>query len=162
ALRCVEEAPVARETIGGAEAVKGPGLPAGPRGIAAPTLMRGLAQELARVEVEDALVGRAAVAAHQEAARGQAVRLGDAPQRGIRVLLRGVEDDADVHHDVDESALRRHERAQVAALLVEPPREGLPRLDDDLVDCRVAAEVVPALPRGPEEEAQVVHGTIRL
>src|SRR5919199_2253237 len=161
ALRSVEEAPVARETIGGAEAVEGPGLPARPRGIAAPALVRGLAQERARVEVEDALVGRAAIAAHQEAARGQAVLHRGAPQAGVGCLLGGVEDDADVHHDVDEGALRRDEGAQIAPSLVETQRHRLARLDYNGVDGVIACEIVPALPRGPEEEAQVVHAAIR-
>src|SRR5207244_2268542 len=101
-LRGFQEARVAREAVGRAEAVERPRQPARPGGIAAVALVRRLPQKLARLQVEDPLVSGAAVAAKKGAARGQAVLRGDLAQCGVVRLLRGVENDADVHHNVDE------------------------------------------------------------
>src|SRR5262249_38725465 len=92
------------EAVGRAEAVEGPGLAAGPGGVAAPTLVGRLAKEFAGPEVEDALVGGAAVAADEIAAGGQAVVGGASEQIGVAGFVGSVEDDTDVHHDVDEAA----------------------------------------------------------
>ena len=67
-------------------------------------------------QVEDAFMGGAAVAAHQVFAGSQAVLEGDLGQLFVPALLGGVEDDADVHHDIDEEAVLSQEGAQILRL----------------------------------------------
>ncbi len=150
------------KVIGRAEAVERPGQPARPGGVVTPALVGGLAQELARLQVEDALVGGAAVAAHQIAARGQAVLVGDAPQILVAGLEGGVEDDAHVHHDVDEEALVGDEGAQVLALLLEAFGQRLAGLDHDVVGLLIFVDVIPTFPGRPEDEAQIVYAAVGL
>jgi len=102
-------------------------------------------------------VGCGTVAAHQDAASGQAVAHRDLTQAGIPRLAGGVENDADVHHDVNEQRLFGYERAQVLAFLAEAQREGASRLDDDIPGGGFAGKVVPAAKGGHEDEAEVVH-----
>ncbi len=85
-----------------------------------------------------------------------------APQLLVARLLRRVEDDAHVHHDVNEQAIIGHEGTQVLSLLLEAQRQGATGFDDNLVDLRIAGQVIPALPGRPEEEAQIVHVAIGL
>src|SRR5207302_3924417 len=125
----VQEAALAREPVGRPEPVERPGLAASPGAVATPALLRGLAQELAGVQVEDALVRDAAVTPNQEAAGGQAVLVSDAGQVRIPSPRRGMEDDADVHHDVDEEAVEGQEAPQVAAVHVEAQGECAPGVD---------------------------------
>jgi hypothetical protein len=56
------------------ESVERPGQPAGPVGVAREALVRGLAEELAGIQVEDPLVRGAAVGADQRPLRSPAVR----------------------------------------------------------------------------------------
>ena len=95
-------------------------------------------------------------------AGGQAVLHGDGLQVRVVFLLGRIEDDANIHHDVDEQAVLGQERAQVLALWLEPQRQGLPGLNNHRLHRRVAGQVVPALPGGPEEETQVMNAAVCL
>ena len=118
--------------------------------------MGGLAQEFAGFQVEDAFVRGAAVAPDQIAAGGQAVAVGGLPQLLVIGLLRRVEDDRHVHHNVDEEALVGDKGAQVVALFLETLGESLAGLDDDRVFLLFAGQVVPAFPGGEEQKAEIV------
>src|SRR5262249_4406353 len=67
-----------------------------------------------------------------------------------------------VHHNVDEYAFGRQERAQVTPTLVEAQRQRPPGLDDDALDTLIAGEIVPALPGRPKEEAEIMNTAIAL
>src|ERR1700761_1194136 len=75
-----EKARIATVFIGQAETVESPTQAARPAGGAAITLLCGLAQKLAGLQVENSLLGRGAIPAHQVAARGEAVAQRDIPQ----------------------------------------------------------------------------------
>ena len=68
-----------------------------------------------------------------------------------------VENDADVHHDVDEYRILADERTQVLPFFAEPQRHGLSRLDEHLIHLRVFGDLVPAMVSREENEAQIVH-----
>ena len=74
------------------------------------------AEERAGLEVEDPLVRGAAVGADERPLGRPAVGDGQVVQGAVAGLAGGVEDDRHVHHDVDEQALGRHERAEVLPL----------------------------------------------
>ena len=93
-----------------------------------------LAEECAGLGVEDPLVRRAAVGADERPLGRPAVGDGQVVQGLVAGLAGGVEDDRHVHHDVDEQALGRDERAEVSPLGVEPQRQGPPGRDQDLVE----------------------------
>ena len=124
--------------------------------------MGAVAQELARVEVEDRLVSGAAVASHEVTSGRQAVLGGDPQEVLVARRPGGFEDDPDVHHDVDEARVCADERAQVAALLVEPQRHRAPGVDDRVLLGRIAGRLEPSLPRRDEQEAEVVDRAIVL
>jgi hypothetical protein len=126
------------------------------------SLLGRLLAERARGQVEDRLVGGAAVAADEVPPRRQAVLDRDARELGVPGALGGVEDDADVHHDVDEQAVGGQEAAQVPALVVEPQRHGPSGLYDRSVVSGVPGGLVPAPPGGPEQEAEVVDVAVVL
>ena len=108
--------------------------------------MRRLAQEFARAQIEQAFVAGGAVAAHDGTAGGHAVGVGFAQEVGVARLLGDVEDDAYIHHDVDKERILGDERTQILAFLFEAHTHRFPRLDDHLVQRRVARQVVPAFP----------------
>src|SRR6476619_4629221 len=85
AFRGIAEASIAGQGVGSPEPVQRPRLSARPRRIGAPTLVGAVAEELARLEVEDRLVSCAPVTAHEVTSRRQAVLGGD-PQE---VLVAG-------------------------------------------------------------------------
>ena len=75
---------IAAVLIRKAETVQRPASAARPARIAPVALLRALAQELAGLQIENSFLRRGAVAAHQEAARGQAVPQRDVAQTGDR------------------------------------------------------------------------------
>src|SRR5215211_7634657 len=75
---------------------------------------------------------------------------------------RCVEDDPDVHHDVDEQAVGGQEAAQVATLLVEARCKRAAGVDYDVVLRPIAGQLVPAPPRRPEQKAEVVDVAVVL
>src|ERR1017187_3401296 len=85
----------------GAEPVERPGEAAGPSGIGSKPLMSGLTQEHAGVKVKDSFVRGRAVWADQELLSGVAVAEGHALEITVERLAGGIEDQRDVHHDVD-------------------------------------------------------------
>ena len=64
-----------------------------------------------------------------------AVAHGDVAQPPVAGLARGVENDPDVHHDVDEQRILGDERAQVLALFLEPQGQRLAGLHQHIVEC---------------------------
>ena len=74
----------------------------------------------------------------------------------------GVEDDADVHHDVDEATFRRYERSQVLSILIEAKTHGPAGLDHAALDRFIAGLVEPPLPGRPEDEPKVVNTRVVL
>src|SRR6186713_1531484 len=73
----VEESFVAGKGVSSPEAVQRPCLPTRPRRVGPPTLVGAVAEELARLEVEDRFMGRAPVAANEVTSGRQAVLGGD-------------------------------------------------------------------------------------
>ena len=118
---------------------KRPSQAARPAGIAPISLLRGLPQKFAGLQIEDPFVRGGSVPAHQEAARGEAVAQRDIPQPPVARFARGVEDDADVHHDVDEDRILGHERSQILAIFLEPHGQRRAGLNDDVFQLRIAA-----------------------
>ena len=153
---------IAAVLIGKAETVQRPARAARPARIAAVTLLRALAQELAGLQIENPFLRRGAVAAHQKAARGQAVAQRDVAQPAIARLARGIEDDPDVHHDVDEERILADERAQVLPVLLETQRLGFARLNQRILQLGILRQAIPAVIGGHEDEAQIVNVAIML
>ncbi len=77
--------------------------------------MRARPQKLAGLRIEDPLVDRAAVRTDQVARAGAAVFQRNLPQGIVSRGVRGPEDNADIHHDVDEQRLRAHKGGQISA-----------------------------------------------
>src|SRR5204863_4170845 len=142
-----------RQAVHRREAVQGPGQPAGPGAGRVPALVRALAQEVTRL-VEQALVGGAAVGPDDVFDRGEAVVEGYLTQGVVAGGVGGVEDQSDVHHDVDEQRLRPDERGQVAT---RPAAQGerAAGLDQYVEAVAVAGQVVLAQVGREEEEAEV-------
>ena len=158
----LEEPRVAGIAVAGPEPVQRPGEPAGPAGIPAIPLVGRLLQELARLEIEKALVGGGAVAADQHPAGGQGVAHGDIHQARVARLGGRIKNDAHVHHDVDEERILRDEGPQVLAFLLETERHGAARLHDDVLQRALAGQPVPAVVGGHEDEAEVVDVAVHL
>ena len=153
---------VARIREDRAESVERPGQAARPGRIGAESLLRRLAEECRRSP------GRRSPRGPWSRRGGRAWprSSGSAPRparrgRGRRPA-RGVEDQRDVHHDVDEQTLRRQERAEVAALGVESHRQRPPGRDQDLAERRVAGQPIPGQVGIEEDEAEVVDVAIVL
>ena len=77
-------------------------------------------------------------------------------------LLRGIENDADVHHDVDKQAVFGEEGAQIVPVSLIPQTHGAAGLDDHVVPGLIIRQVIPAFPGGPESETQVMHSAVGL
>src|SRR5262249_10879885 len=69
------------------------------------------------------------------------------------------EDEADVHHNVDEERLWAEERSQVAARLA-PQGERSAGVHQYVAQRRLAGPVIPAQVRGEEQEAEIVNGPV--
>ena len=95
-----------------AEAVHGPGKAARPGTVAGEALMGSLLQEFAGFEIEHTFVGGGAVVADDRVAGGLAMGFGNAPEVLITGLVGRVEDQGDVHHDVDEQGVAADEGAR--------------------------------------------------
>src|SRR5262245_8776678 len=135
--------PVQPEPVGGGEAVDGPGETARPGAFRLPALVRAFAFEGAAGKAEDPLVGGAAVRANQIARGLLAVLQRDLSHLLVPGFIRGPEDDADVHHDVDEQRLRADERREIAALL--PAQGQRPAgFDQHLAQARIVGQAIPA------------------
>src|SRR5215207_4275724 len=74
----------------------------------------------------------------------------------------GVEDDADIHHDVDEATLWCHEGPQVLPVLIEPQTHRPASLDHPRLERFIPCPVKPSLPCWPEDKPQVVDTCIVL
>ncbi len=102
---------------------------------------------------------RAAVGTHQIGGGSPAVLQGDVAKPGIVGRVGRPEDNADVHHDVDEQRIRSHEGSQVTALL-PAQRQRSACFDQDVAQALVPGQAVPAQVRGQEEEAEVMDVAI--
>ena len=87
---------------------------------------------------------------------------GDVEEPGVPGFPRGVENDADVHHDVDEQRIFRNEGTQVRALLAEAQRQRAARLNQNGAQGRIGGQRVPAAVGGGEQESEVVHVAVEL
>ncbi len=159
---CFEKPRIAAVFVRKAEAVQRPAQAARPAGIAAVTLLRALAQKFAGLEIENSFLRRGAVAAHQVAARGEAMAQRNVAQPAIARFTRGIKNDADVHHDVDEERILADERAQVLPVLLEAQRLGFARLNQRLFELGILRQAIPAVIRGHEDEAEIVNIAIVL
>ena len=88
--------------------------------------------------------------------RGQLV------QAAIAGLAGGVEDQGDVHHDVDEQALRPDERAKIVSPGVVAQSQRAPGGDQHLAQSLVAGRLEPGQKRVQEDEAQIVNVAVVL
>ncbi len=161
-LRSLQKAFISGQSVDRPKTIQRPGLPARPGCIGPPALLCALPQKLPTLQVKNPFVGRAAVAAHQHAAGGQAVPGCNRLKRCVFALLRGVKDNAHIHHNIDEQAVFRQERAHVLPLLFEAQAHCSPGLDQHVVQGRISAQVVPALVGRPKQKAQVMHISIQL
>jgi len=64
--------------------------------------MRALPQKLSRIQVKDSLVNRRAVPAHEHPPGRQAMVHGNLMQCLVPRLAGRIEDDSNIHHDVDK------------------------------------------------------------
>src|SRR5262245_4548874 len=103
---------------------------------------------------------RAAVGAHEITLRRATMLDGDRPQRLVVGRVRRPQDDADVHHDVDEQRLRSDERREIAAHLAAEG-ERAARIDQNVTQPRIAGEVIPAEIGREEQKAEVVHIAVK-
>ena len=94
-----------------------------------------LAEEPAGLQVEDPLMGRRAIGTNQRGLGGPAMADGQSVKRPVVARRRSLENERHVHHDVDEQALRRHERAQVLALRLYRRASVLPAVIKVLPEC---------------------------
>ena len=124
--------------------------------------MRRLPHEFTRLQIENPLMSRAAVRANELVSCRAAVGGCDAEEVFVAGFLGCIEDDGDIHHDVDEQRLRRDERAQVLSLLHEPHRQSPPRLNQHGLNIRPAGQLQPRKVRAKEDESQVMHVPVML
>src|SRR6476620_7617989 len=123
-------------------------------------------QKLAALEVKDSFVRRTAVAAHERPARGQAMTPCYLKELRFAGLDRGVKDNADIHHNVDEVRVCAMERAQASSGLVESQSQGPGGMHDHILQCGLRPAVAnsclepSAVSPMIENEAQAVDITI--
>src|ERR1700736_2313430 len=113
--------------------------------------MGGLSQKFAGFKIENSLVRGAAIPANQVSASRQAMLDAYVEQLLILSLFCRVEDDRDVHHDIDEQAFGSNKGSEIFSPILIAKRQRSPCLDHDLVLHWVMSELVPSLP-GREEE----------
>src|ERR1700730_19441698 len=101
-LRRSEEPIVAGEFVGSSKAVKRPCLPSSPTRIVPPALVGQLTHKFARIQIKDSFVRSTAVTAHQITSGGQTVLNPNSPQCIVLSFFGCGEDQAHVHHDIDE------------------------------------------------------------
>src|SRR5262249_24449334 len=95
----------------------------------------------AGLEVEQALVRGAAVGADEVKLRRPAMFECDVPQRRVAGSVGRVDDNADVHHYVDEQRLGADERREITALL-SAQGEGTPGLNQPVAAVGFPEQVV--------------------
>ena len=98
------------------------------------TLLGCLPKEFATIEVENTLMRRTAVATHESPTGRQTVLLGKSEQNDIVGVQTGVENDGDIHHDVDEIGVRAVKRTQTAGIFIESQCECLTRMDHNVLE----------------------------
>src|SRR4030088_227536 len=125
-------------------------------------MLRGLLEESAGFKIEQALVSSGSIAAHQVSACREAMAQGDVAETAIPGLARGMEDNADIHHDVDKQRILGDERAYILPLIVEAVGHRAARINEDLVEVRIAREPIPAVIRGQEDKPEVVRFGVTL
>ena len=86
--------------------------------------------------------------------------IGDIVKLTIIGLLGRVKNNANIHHDVDEQAILRYERAQILTFLLKPQRQSFASLDNDFVHSFITCQVIPALVGGVEQKSEVMDISI--
>ena len=109
-----------------------------------------MAQKLAGIEIKDSLVGSAAIAADQVSAGINAVAIDDVQKVVIAGLLSSVENDSNIHHDVDECAVLGKERPEKSRFFMKAKTHSFSGLNDDIIFVGVASSEKPGSPRVPE------------
>src|SRR3979490_1767123 len=137
-LRRSEEPIVAAEFVGSSKAVKRPCLPSSPARIVPPALVGRRTHKLARIPIKNSFMRSTAVTAHQISPGGQTMLNRNSPQCIVLSFLSYIEDQSDVHHDIDKQAFRRHKRAETAPALLETHGERASNINHNLLLRRVA------------------------
>src|SRR5438132_4262380 len=94
--------------------------------------MRAGVKEPPCLRIENSFVCRAAVRPHQIPLAGTAMLQSHITELLVAGLVRCPQDDADVHHDVDEQRLWPDERRQITPLLA-PQRQSPAGSDENIV-----------------------------
>ena len=85
----------------------------------------------------------------------------NSPQCIVLSFFGCIEDQSDVHHDVDKQAFRRHKRAEIAPAHLETQGERASSINHNLLLRRVAGHFAPDLPGGKEKKTEIVNSPIR-
>src|SRR5215218_4928497 len=99
----------------------------------------------------------AAITTHEVPSCREAVLLRFPEQAPVAIPVCGVKDNANVHHDVDETTIWSHEGSKKLSFLIEAQTHGSPGLDDSGFDGFIPGLVEPSLPGGPEDEPEIVN-----
>src|ERR1700746_3947495 len=153
-LRRAQKSLIAGKFVSGGETIERPCLSSGPARIVSPTLVRRLPQKFACIQVKNSFMGGTAVAAHQITSGGQTMLNRHPPQCIILRCFGRIEDQSDVHHDVDEQAFWRHERTEITPVLLETQGERASSINHDLILGWITGEFVPDLPGWKEKETE--------
>src|SRR5258707_1463893 len=152
---------VAGEFVGSSKAVKRPCLPSSPAGIVPPALVGRLTHKFPRTQIKNPFMRSTAVTAHQIAPGGQTMLNRNSPQCIVLSFFGCIENQSDVHHNVDKQAFRGHKRAEIAPASLETQGERTSSINHDLLLRRVASHFAPDLPAGKEKETEIVNSPIR-
>ena len=107
-------------------------------------------------------MGRGAVRSDNPISRRATVPNGRIPQCLIARLVGRIENQRDIHHDVDEQRLWTNKAAQVLTVFSETHGQRPTGLNQNLVQLFVVGQTVPRAIRVQEDEAQVMHVAIVL
>jgi len=118
--------------------------------------VRGLAQKLAGVGIENPLVRGGTVAPHQHPPGGQRVAQRNVAQFTVAALARRIKNDADVHHGVDEQRIVGDEGAQIRALFLEARCERAAGFDQNVAQSRLMRQPVPPVVCGQKQKPEIV------
>ena len=160
-FRSLQKARVPAVFVRGREAVERPCQPTRPAGIAAITLVRGLPEKLAGLQIEYAFVGDGAVSSNQKPPRREAMSHRNIAKSFVVQLARRIEDHSDIHHDVDENGIFRNERAQILPFVVKSLARVLAACSTTSFAEAVSRQQVPSIVSRKKDKSQVVNIAIR-
>src|SRR5258707_14620610 len=102
-------------------------------------------------------MGGTAITAHQITSSGQTMLNSHAPQCIILRCFGRIEDQSDVHHDVDEQAFWRHERTEIAPVLLETQGERASSINHDLFLNGITGKLLQNLPVGKKKKTEALN-----